>query len=75
MTASDLYGELRPRAFAIAYQMLGSVSEAEDAVQEAFLRLHQTPSSGTSRSPRPGRTSPPWSPGWPFDQLRSAPAR
>jgi RNA polymerase sigma-70 factor (TIGR02957 family) len=39
---SDLYGELRPRAFAIAYRMLGSVSEAEDVVQEAFLRLHQT---------------------------------
>jgi len=39
---SDLYGELRPRAFAIAYQMLGSVSEAEDVVQEAFLRMHQT---------------------------------
>jgi RNA polymerase sigma-70 factor (ECF subfamily) len=42
MSASDLYGELRPRAFAIAYQMLGSVGEAEDVVQEAFLRMHQT---------------------------------
>jgi RNA polymerase sigma-70 factor (ECF subfamily) len=42
MFASDLYGELRPRAFAIAYQMLGSVGEAEDVVQEAFLRLHKT---------------------------------
>jgi RNA polymerase sigma-70 factor (TIGR02957 family) len=42
MSTSDLYGELRPRAFAIAYQMLGSVSEAEDVVQEAFLRMHQT---------------------------------
>ncbi|WP_026877014.1 RNA polymerase sigma-70 factor [Jiangella gansuensis] len=42
MPSSDLYGELRPRAFAIAYQMLGSVGEAEDVVQEAFLRLHQT---------------------------------
>jgi RNA polymerase sigma-70 factor (TIGR02957 family) len=42
MSASDLYGELRPRAFAIAYQMLGSVNEAEDVVQEAFLRLHKT---------------------------------
>lgn len=42
MSTWDLYGELRPRAFAIAYQMLGSVSEAEDVVQEAFLRLHQT---------------------------------
>jgi RNA polymerase sigma-70 factor (TIGR02957 family) len=42
MSISALYGELRPRAFAIAYQMLGSVSEAEDVVQEAFLRMHQT---------------------------------
>lgn len=42
MATSNLYGELRPRAFAIAYQMLGSVSEAEDVVQEAFLRMHQT---------------------------------
>jgi RNA polymerase sigma-70 factor (TIGR02957 family) len=42
MSTSELYDELRPRAFAIAYQMLGSVSEAEDVVQEAFLRIHQT---------------------------------
>jgi RNA polymerase sigma-70 factor (ECF subfamily) len=42
MSTSELYGELRPRAFSIAYQMLGSVSEAEDVVQEAFLRMHQT---------------------------------
>jgi RNA polymerase sigma-70 factor (ECF subfamily) len=42
MSVSDLYGELRPRAFAIAYRMLGSVSEAEDVVQEAFLRMYQT---------------------------------
>jgi RNA polymerase sigma-70 factor (ECF subfamily) len=35
------FEELRPRAFAIAYRMLGSVTEAEDVVQEAFLRLHR----------------------------------
>jgi len=42
MSAGDLYSELRPHAFAIAYRMLGSVTEAEDVVQEAFLRMHQT---------------------------------
>src|SRR5918998_4229663 len=42
MSVSDLYGDLRRPASAIAYRMLGSVSEAEDVVQEAFLRLHQT---------------------------------
>jgi RNA polymerase sigma-70 factor (ECF subfamily) len=41
VSTGQLYEELRPRAFAIAYRMLGSVSEAEDAVQEAFLRLHR----------------------------------
>jgi RNA polymerase sigma-70 factor (ECF subfamily) len=36
-----LLDQLRPAAFAIAYQMLGSVSEAEDVVQEALLRVRQ----------------------------------
>lgn len=53
MSTSQLFGELRPRAFAIAYQMLGSVGEAEDVVQEAFLRLHQTQRGGEAiASPR-----------------------
>jgi RNA polymerase sigma-70 factor, ECF subfamily len=35
-----VYETLRPLLFSIAYRMLGSVSEAEDIVQEAFLRYH-----------------------------------
>jgi RNA polymerase sigma-70 factor (ECF subfamily) len=34
-----LLDELRPVAFAISYRMLGSVSEAEDLVQEALPRM------------------------------------
>jgi DNA-directed RNA polymerase specialized sigma24 family protein len=37
----QLLDELRPAAFAIAHRMLGSVSEADDVVQEALLRVHQ----------------------------------
>jgi RNA polymerase sigma-70 factor (ECF subfamily) len=47
MTERDeLLAELRPTAFAIAYRMLGSVSEAEDVVQEALLRVHQALEGG-----------------------------
>jgi RNA polymerase sigma-70 factor (ECF subfamily) len=34
------FEELRPLLFSIAYRILGSVSEAEDAVQETWLRYH-----------------------------------
>jgi len=41
-----LLDELRPVSFGIAYRMLGSVSEAEDVVQEALLRVHQAVDAG-----------------------------
>ena len=36
-----VFEDLRPLLFAIAYRMLGSAAEAEDVVQEAFLRFHR----------------------------------
>src|SRR5690242_9254653 len=48
-----LLDELRPGAFSIAYRMLGSVSEAEDVVQEALLRVNQALDAGEQiESPR-----------------------
>jgi RNA polymerase sigma factor (sigma-70 family) len=39
---AERFEEQRPRLRAVAYRMLGSLSEAEDAVQDAWLRLSGT---------------------------------
>lgn len=39
MNKAEEFQELRPLLFSVAYRILGSVSEAEDAVQEAWLRF------------------------------------
>jgi RNA polymerase sigma-70 factor, ECF subfamily len=48
MTRGEEFEELRPLLFAIAYRILGSVSEAEDAVQETWLRYEASPTQPTS---------------------------
>ena len=53
MSEDQLLEELRPRAFAIAYRMLGSVAEAEDIAQEALVRVHRALEDGERiESPR-----------------------
>jgi RNA polymerase sigma factor (sigma-70 family) len=39
---AERFEEQRPRLRGVAYRMLGSLSEADDAVQEAWLRLART---------------------------------
>ncbi|NUP10796.1 MAG: sigma-70 family RNA polymerase sigma factor [Polyangiaceae bacterium] len=46
MTESETFETLRPLLFSIAYRMLGSVSEAEDIVQDAFVRYQRALDEG-----------------------------
>jgi RNA polymerase sigma-70 factor (ECF subfamily) len=48
VTRAEEFEGLRPLLFAIAYRILGSVSEAEDAVQETWLRYETSPTQPTS---------------------------
>jgi RNA polymerase sigma factor (sigma-70 family) len=42
---AERFEEQRPRLRGVAYRMLGSLSEADDAVQEAWIRLSRTDTS------------------------------
>jgi RNA polymerase sigma-70 factor, ECF subfamily len=48
MSSTEEFEELRPLLFAIAYRILGSVAEAEDAVQESWLRYENAPTPPAS---------------------------
>jgi RNA polymerase sigma-70 factor (ECF subfamily) len=48
MTRGEEFEQLRPLLFSIAYRILGSVSEAEDAVQETWLRYESSPAQPAS---------------------------
>jgi RNA polymerase sigma-70 factor, ECF subfamily len=47
MEDEELYRDLRPLLFAIAYRMVASASEAEDIVQDTFVRFDRARTSGT----------------------------
>src|SRR5919109_1217068 len=46
MDVTEQFEGYRDHLRAVAYRMLGSVSEAEDAVQEAWIRLNRSDTSG-----------------------------
>ena len=46
------FDQYRNLLFSVAYRMLGSVADAEDMVQETFLRWQQAPDEEEIRSPR-----------------------
>jgi len=50
-TRAEVFASARPMLFSIAYRMLGSVMDAEDLVQDAYLRWQEAPETDV-RSPR-----------------------
>jgi RNA polymerase sigma-70 factor (ECF subfamily) len=48
VTRAEEFEDLRPLLFSIAYRILGSVTEAEDAVQESWLRYQASPAPPAS---------------------------
>ena len=67
----ETHEELRPYLFSIAYRMLGSVAEAEDVVQDAFLRYEEAEAEADSPKAYLATVTTRLA----IDQLRSARAR
>lgn len=72
-STDEIYVEHRPLVFGLAYRRLGSVPEAEDVVQEAFLRFHRVSNEEAIESPRAWLAS--VATRLSIDQLRSARVR
>jgi len=49
--SSDPFDALRPRLFSVAYRMLGTRADAEDVVQDAWLRWRQNTNREAVQSP------------------------
>lgn len=49
--AAERFEALRPRLISVAYGLLGTVAEAEDVVQDAWLRLQRTLAATTREAP------------------------
>lgn len=47
-TAEDVFSAHRPLLFSIAYEILGSVADAEDVLQDSYLRWRSAPTSGVT---------------------------
>jgi RNA polymerase sigma-70 factor (ECF subfamily) len=51
-SAAELFDQHRALLFTVAYELLGSVADAEDVVQETYLRWTSRPADAEVRNPR-----------------------